>query len=124
MIGGIVHFLLKRYQKRKALATVQVETADRHGLLFASGLITGEALIGILLAVPIVIFKRGDVLAIIKDPSTITEHISIAAGLLLLAIVTVWLFLVGRGKQAAAGLLLLAIVTVWLFLVGRGKQAA
>jgi uncharacterized oligopeptide transporter (OPT) family protein len=28
------------------------ETAERRGLLFASGLITGEALAGILLAIP------------------------------------------------------------------------
>lgn len=99
-IGGIVHFLLKRYQRRKALAAAQVETADRHGLLFASGLITGEALIGILLAVPIVVFKRGDVLAIIKEPTALTEHISTTAGLLLLAVVTLWLFVVGRGKSS------------------------
>ncbi|MFC1762866.1 OPT family oligopeptide transporter [Planctomycetota bacterium] len=99
MIGGIVHFLLKRYQRRKALAAPEIETADRHGLLFASGLITGEALIGILLAVPIVIFKRGDVLAIIKDPSAATEHAMTAAGLVLLAVITIWLFGVGKGKR-------------------------
>jgi hypothetical protein len=98
-IGGIVHFLIKRYQRRRALAADSIATADRHGLLFASGLITGEALIGILLAVPIVIFKRGDVLALIKHPTALTEHLSTVAGLVLLTVVTLWLFTVGRGKQ-------------------------
>jgi len=99
VVGGIIHFLLKRRQKRKALAAEQIETADRHGLLFASGLITGEALIGILLAVPIVIFKRGDVLALIKEPTALTDQISTLTGLLLLTVVMVWLFMVGRGKS-------------------------
>ena len=50
--GGIIHQLLKAYHKRKDTAKDAVELANRHGLLFASGLITGEALIGIMLAIP------------------------------------------------------------------------
>ena len=38
-------------------------TGERQGLLFAAGLITGEALVGILLAIPIVMAGRADVLA-------------------------------------------------------------
>jgi putative OPT family oligopeptide transporter len=63
MLGGIVAWAVAKYQKRnKALATPDVESAtgrsERTGLLFASGLITGEALVGILLAIPIVVWKR------------------------------------------------------------------
>jgi len=37
-------------------------------LLFASGLITGEALIGILLAIPVAIYGSGDVMALADKP--------------------------------------------------------
>lgn len=39
------------------------KTGERRGLLFAAGLITGEALIGILMAIPIVIYGSNEVLA-------------------------------------------------------------
>jgi putative OPT family oligopeptide transporter len=63
LVGGLVAWAVTRYQKKNpskadpdvATATARSETT---GLLFASGLITGEALIGILLAVPIVIWER------------------------------------------------------------------
>jgi hypothetical protein len=41
-----------------------LQNSESTGLLFASGLITGEALIGILLAIPVAIYGTGDVLAI------------------------------------------------------------
>lgn len=55
-VGGLIaHFAGAR----------QSETASgRGGMLFAAGLITGEALIGILMAVPIVIWDDPDVLAL------------------------------------------------------------
>jgi len=37
---------------------------ENNGLLCAAGMITGEALIGIIIAIPIVIYKRSDVMAI------------------------------------------------------------
>ena len=40
----------------------------RNGLLFSAGLITGEALIGIFMALPIVISGSSDVLAIAAEP--------------------------------------------------------
>jgi hypothetical protein len=63
MVGGLVALFISRYQKRNAskakpdLAAAS-SRSERAGLLFASGLITGEALIGIALAVPIVIWER------------------------------------------------------------------
>ncbi len=42
----------------------------QHGLLFAAGLITGEALIGILMAIPIVVTSNPDVLAVGMAPQT------------------------------------------------------
>ena len=62
-VGGLVSWAVTRFQNRnpaRAVPDVQSATnrSERTGLLFASGLITGEALIGILLAIPIVIWER------------------------------------------------------------------
>ena len=46
------------YHPRKSVAKDTAEISSRNGLLFASGLITGEALMGILLAIPIILLKR------------------------------------------------------------------
>jgi putative OPT family oligopeptide transporter len=70
-LGGLIAWATGRtWMRRAAGAPGRVGTlvvartrAERNGLLFAAGLITGEALIGIVLAVPIVIAGRGDVLA-------------------------------------------------------------
>ncbi len=59
--GGLIHYAVKRYHTKKNTAKEQVEESGRNGLLFASGLITGEALMGILLAVPIILLKGIDI---------------------------------------------------------------
>ena len=63
LVGGLVSWAVTRFQKKnpsKADPDIKTATArsETTGMLFASGLITGEALIGILLAVPIVIWER------------------------------------------------------------------
>jgi putative OPT family oligopeptide transporter len=59
--GGLIAVAVKAYQKRRSFGEHEVEASDRKGLLFASGLITGEALVGILMAIPIIICKGLDV---------------------------------------------------------------
>jgi putative OPT family oligopeptide transporter len=49
-IGGLIAWLAGRARRARGIG----ESAARSGLLFAAGLITGEALVGILLAIPIV----------------------------------------------------------------------
>jgi len=49
-------------ENKEPIRTAQ-KTGERHGLLFAAGLITGEALIGILMAIPIVIYGSNEILA-------------------------------------------------------------
>ena len=66
--GGIIHYLVKRYQSGKNMSLEQSEDGQRKGLLLASGLITGEALVGIMLAAAIVIAGKTDVLAIMDNP--------------------------------------------------------
>ncbi len=59
--GGLIHQAVKWVTKRRHSQQQRVEGSSRSGLLFASGLITGEALTGILMAVPIVILARKDI---------------------------------------------------------------
>lgn len=63
--GGIISQLVKR-KLRKSLKDPEGEefkSREQRGMLISSGLITGEALVGILMAIPIVIAGRSDVLA-------------------------------------------------------------
>ena len=91
--GGVIHQLLKVYHKRKGTANDAVEVANRHGLLFASGLITGEALVGILLAVPIVITANPDVLAVLE------ESLGTWPGIILLAGIAYWMYHTAKAKE-------------------------
>jgi hypothetical protein len=68
-------------------------------MLFAAGLITGEALMGILMAIPIVAAGTGDVLAL---PTSLQLHGSVGewVGLFLLGGVAMWLYRVGKSGGA------------------------
>lgn len=77
-LGGVIAWAAGRYHARRTAAAEERlqapladarDAGDRHGLLFAAGLITGEALIGIVLAIPIVI-GGADVLAFWGDFSS------------------------------------------------------
>jgi putative OPT family oligopeptide transporter len=59
LAGGLIAFLAARRLPRAADAQ-----AGHHGVLFAAGLITGEAMIGILMAIPIYLTKNPDVFAL------------------------------------------------------------
>ena len=66
-IGGIVaHYAVSRFTRRSAEFGADTnelaQRGQRRGLLFASGLITGEALVGIVLAVPFALAESTDVL--------------------------------------------------------------
>jgi putative OPT family oligopeptide transporter len=59
-VGGLIAHLVER----KLGGPEAAERAGRNGMLFAAGLITGEALMGIFIAIPIVMSGRADVLAL------------------------------------------------------------
>ncbi len=64
-LGGLLAYLVER--RHGAIGTKDESLRDRihrPGTLFAAGLITGEALMGILIAIPIVASGRADVLAL------------------------------------------------------------
>jgi putative OPT family oligopeptide transporter len=96
LAGGVIHQLLKNYHKRRGTAKDAVEVANRHGLLFASGLITGEALIGILLAVPIVITANPHVLVLLDEP---LDTRAIIMGFMLLAGIAYWMYYAAKTKE-------------------------
>ncbi len=84
MLGGLIAWMVSRYQKRNRIqneaARANAEKAsERSGLLIASGLITGEALIGIGLAIPVAIYQRSDVLSLGVDLTWIVGTVVILA---------------------------------------------
>jgi putative OPT family oligopeptide transporter len=92
-IGGLVAMAVGMYHKRNKSDTPAMEASERRGLLMASGLITGEALMGILVAIPIVALKQFDVeLPIIEYFLGRVWTPGGVIGVILLAFVTFWLY--------------------------------
>jgi putative OPT family oligopeptide transporter len=82
--GGLIAWLVSRAKRNNA--------TNENGLLLASGLITGEALAGIALAIPMVIYQRTDVIAIFDKP------FSRSLGVALLCVIAFWLWCVARPR--------------------------
>jgi len=99
--GGVIHWAIKGFHKRWNTPSEQIERSNRNGLLFASGLITGEALMGILLAIPIVILKQyfATDLPIIKHFWGKTMPYGGWLGVVLLIGVAYWLYRTARGSR-------------------------
>jgi putative OPT family oligopeptide transporter len=97
-IGGLLNYLVTR-GFGPGLSEEQAEKRNRTGMLFAAGLITGEALMGILMAIPIVVAERGDALAL-PAGLQIVGSAGEVAGLVFLAGIGWWLYKVGGRKPA------------------------
>jgi len=95
-VGGIINVTVRKLLRSRNATAQQIERAAQRGLLIASGLITGEALIGILLAIPIVVTKRDDVLALLENP------IGALPGIVLLLAIAGWLVLDGIRRAPSA----------------------
>ncbi|MBE0316054.1 oligopeptide transporter, OPT family [Xanthomonas citri pv. punicae] len=96
-LGGLIAHLVERYHKIRADDEEGRDRVHRPGVLFAAGLITGEALMGIGIALPIVITKNKDVLALPRG-----YQLNQWVGLAILALVGWLLYRVGkRGEQVA-----------------------
>ncbi|UCD48900.1 MAG: oligopeptide transporter, OPT family [Phycisphaerales bacterium] len=94
-IGGLISLAVRRYHKARQSDAQEMEASDRRGLLMASGLITGEALMGILVAIPIVILKQVEIeLPIIEHYTGAIMPFGGYVGVGLLLIVTFWLYVV------------------------------
>jgi putative OPT family oligopeptide transporter len=91
-VGGLIAYLVERRLGVNG-ETVEGERAKRNGILFAAGLITGEALTGIVIAIPIVMSGRADVLAL---PAS--AQFGELLGLGVVAALAVWLYRVGVNR--------------------------
>ena len=111
--GGLIHQAIKVYNRKRSIPKEKVEGASRNGLLFASGLITGEALMGILLAVPIILLKQID----ITLPYWYIDQIIVKL-LMVFGIEMPFVPPVG----AVLGTVLLLGVAYWLYRTARGKM--
>ena len=79
-IGGVVaHFIARAVRDADAATR---ERAERMGMLTGAGLIAGEALMGIVMAVPIVVFQDRDVIAIADHPFGGWPGLAVAAAIL------------------------------------------
>jgi len=94
LVGGLIsHFVTitaKKFKSSPDFNEMKMKS-DQTGLLFASGLITGEALIGIGMAIPIVITGNADVLALASAP------FGGIPGMILLAAVSYLLYALAAG---------------------------
>ncbi len=96
-LGGLLAWLVER---RHGVVGAEEEVRDRvhrPGVLFSAGLITGEALMGIFIAVPIVVSGRADVLALPEQ-----FHFGQIVGLVVLLAVG-WLIYRTGAKSKALG---------------------
>ena len=96
LLGGLISLAIRRRLQMRGISGSRLRSAMRSGLLLASGLITGEALVGILMAIPIVLAEREDVLAVIPAP------IGAWPGIILLIGVAAWMLVHGlRAGESA-----------------------
>ncbi|MFT4247302.1 MAG: oligopeptide transporter, OPT family [Pseudomonas sp.] len=97
-LGGLLAHLVERFHKVRPDDEAGLDRVHRPGVLFSAGLITGEALMGIAIALPIVITQNPEVLALPFGFGAAAQWI----GLAVLALVGCLLYRTGRkGEQAA-----------------------
>lgn len=98
-LGGLLSWLVERKHGVHPHDEAERDRIHRPGILFSAGLITGEALMGIAIAIPIVVSERPDVLALPE-----MFHFSQWIGLLVLAVVGWVLYRTGvRASAASSG---------------------
>ncbi|MBV6424368.1 MAG: hypothetical protein NAOJABEB_02178 [Steroidobacteraceae bacterium] len=96
-LGGLLAHLADRARGVKAGASEAERVADK-GVLFGAGMITGEALMGIVIAIPIVATADRDVLAL--PPSL---HFGAWLGIALVAALGWWMYRVAIRDRSAGG---------------------
>jgi putative OPT family oligopeptide transporter len=101
-LGGLLAWLAERALRASGRVTTpeEAERVARKGMLFAAGVITGEALMGIVIAIPIVVSGRADVLALPADYRIGQSAAGEWLGLAVLALLAYWLY---RTATSAAG---------------------
>lgn len=101
-IGGMIAWASAKTVKKMAESKGEnteeaVEAAGQRGLLFSSGLITGEALIGIILAVPFAILESTEALRILPaEYGWIAQILGVGVAIAFM----MWLYRVAVGRRA------------------------
>ena len=95
-IGGLLAHFVEKRQGVVGKPDELRERAHRPGVLFSAGLITGEALMGIIIAIPIVLSGKSDVIAL---PASL--QFGRVAGLAVLALIG-WLLYRSAARTAPA----------------------
>jgi putative OPT family oligopeptide transporter len=93
-LGGLIAYVSNRTLQYLHANNRQTKTNENNGLLFAAGLITGEAVTGIIVALVLVITRRSDAMAFAGNHS----HLSWPGVLVLAAVcITLYFITVPRG---------------------------
>jgi putative OPT family oligopeptide transporter len=93
-LGGLLNYIVTR-TFGKGLSEDQIEKRNRTGMLFAAGLITGEALMGIFIGFAIYFTKNKEVFAL-PGGMQLGGSLGEWVGLALLAMVGGWMYRVGK----------------------------
>ena len=101
--GGLLAWFCERTLTANGRVTSpeEAERIGRKGMLFAAGVITGEALMGIVIAIPIVVAGRADVLALPADYRIGQSAAGEWLGLAVLALLAYWLYRTATGAEGA-----------------------
>jgi putative OPT family oligopeptide transporter len=112
-IGGVVASLVKRALVKQRANQEVLDASEQKNVLFASGLITGEALMGIIVAIPVVLMKnRGLDLPLTSLWKQLAES---------------WLPAVREGIDAYGawiGLVVLLLIALWAYRTSRQVTAS
>jgi putative OPT family oligopeptide transporter len=92
-LGGVIKYAVEK-KRSKVAASNSPGISGNGGLLFASGLITGEALMGVILAIPLITLKAaGIVFPLFAMP------MGWLLGTTLLAAISFWIFIVATNQE-------------------------
>jgi putative OPT family oligopeptide transporter len=107
-IGGVIATLVKRALNRLRASKEAQEDSEQRSVLFASGLITGEALMGIIVAIPVVLMKSKG----LELPLTSLWQQKAAS---FLPALRTWI----ETSGAWIGLIILLLIALWSYRVSR-----
>ena len=103
LLGGLIAYFVQRSHRRREGEQGETKAGggetnraagQRNGLLFAAGLITGEALLGIILAIPLILSEGANPMAVLDQPLS-------WPGLVALGLVALLLYRVAIGRPTA-----------------------